>query len=55
MRGTIMTEPRTLTCGGCGGEEFNIRFNYEGETWAVCADCGRRTRALDDIPGARKK
>jgi len=51
------TEPRNLTCGGCGGEEFNIQFNLEVGTdvWAVCASCGRRTSALDDLPGARKR
>lgn len=51
------TDERTLTCGGCGGEQFNIKFRMEAGTdvWAECADCGRRTRALDNLPDPRKK
>lgn len=42
-----MTE-KTLTCGGCGGNEFHILFNSQGDVRAECADCGRETRALDE-------
>lgn len=49
-----MTE-KTLTCGGCGCEEFTIRFEIvEGDVSAVCAACDRRTRALDDVPGSSR-
>lgn len=53
-----MTEPRNLTCGGCGGEEFNIKFklDVDPDVWAECAGCGRRTRAIDPptVPRVRE-
>ena len=45
---------KTLICGGCGGTEFHILFNVEGDTRAECADCGRPTRALDPPARPRK-
>lgn len=54
-----MSDPRTLSCGDCGSKEFHIRFRLRStpdvDVWAECADCGRKSRALDEVPGARKK
>lgn len=35
--------PSTMHCGGCGCEEYNIKFEVGGDAWAECAGCGRPT------------
>lgn len=38
-------QDRTLHCE-CGSEEYNIKWTYDGDAWAVCAECGRPTSTL---------
>jgi len=30
----------------CGSEEYNLKWNVDGEKWLVCAECGRPSSAV---------
>lgn len=34
-------QQRTLHCGGCGAEEYHLRWTADGDRWLECAECGR--------------
>lgn len=44
-----------MHCGGCGCEEYHIKFEVtsEADAWAECAECGRPTGVFGI--GERKK
>lgn len=32
-----------MHCGGCGCEEYHIKFEIGGDAWVECSECGRPT------------
>jgi hypothetical protein len=41
------SDVRTQHCE-CGSELYHVKWTFEGEVWAECAECGRRTSAFED-------